>query len=95
MSTERRSVPWEQHFQTILITLITGALIFAANYFYTDNRAKADFEAKAVSTGNQLQALTKEVYEMRGDLRTLQLNYARREEMKELEIRVRALEIRR
>lgn len=85
-SHERRShVTLERHIQTILISVCTGALFFAANYIYTGN------EAKAVQK-TQLEALTTQVIEMRADLKALQNNYVRKEEFREMEIRVRQLE---
>ena len=83
---ERRShANLERHLQTILISLCTGALLFAANYFYTDNRSKAVQQT-------QLEVLTVQVIEMRADLRALQTNYVKRDELKELDARVRELE---
>ena len=85
---ERRStVALERHLQTILISVCTGALFFAANYVYTDNQSKAVQKT-------QLEALTTQVMEMRGELKALQNNYARRDELKELELRLRQLESR-
>lgn len=77
----RSSANMERHFQTILISIITGAIIFAANYFYTDNRGKAVQQT-------QLEVLTAQVIEMRADLRSLQTNYVRREELREVENRL-------
>lgn len=76
----------EQHIQTILIAVITGALFFAANYMFSDN------EARGVQQG-QLRVLTDQIIEMRGELRSLQNNYVRREEFKELETRLRSVEL--
>jgi predicted mannosyl-3-phosphoglycerate phosphatase (HAD superfamily) len=75
----------ERHFQTILISIITGAIIFAANYFYNDNRGKAVQQT-------QLEVLTAQVIEMRADLRALQTNYVKREELKDIDARIRELE---
>lgn len=75
----------ERHIQTILISVVTGALMFAANYFYNDNRSKAVQQT-------QLEVLTAQVIEMRADLRAMQTSYVRREEYKELEQRLRELE---
>lgn len=84
----RSSANLERHIQTILISAITGALMFAANYIYSDNRSKAVAQT-------QLEVLTGQVIEMRADLRALQTNYVKREEYKDLEARVRALELQR
>ena len=75
----------ERHFQTILISLITGAILFAANYFYNDNRSKAVQQT-------QLEVLTAQVIEMRADLRSMQNTYVKREEYRDLETRVRSIE---
>jgi Tfp pilus assembly protein PilN len=83
----RSSANMERHIQTIMISVITGALMFAANYFYNDNRSKAVQQS-------QLEVLTGQVIEMRADLRSLQNSYVKREEYKELETRVRHLEAR-
>lgn len=84
-STESRASAIERHIQTILITVITAALIFAANYFYSDNRQKAVAQT-------QLEVLTAQVIEMRADLRALQNNYMKREDYKELDLRLRDIE---
>lgn len=84
----RTSANIERHLQTVLISIITGAIVFAANYVYNDNRQKAVAQT-------QLEVLTVQVIEMRADLRAMQSSYVRRDEIKELEARVRALEVRR
>lgn len=85
---ERRSgATIERHVQTIMITLITGALFFAANYFYTDNKGKAVQQT-------QLEVLTSQVIEMRADLKSLQANYVKHSDFKDLESRVRVMELR-
>lgn len=83
----RSSANMERHIQTVLISVITGALMFAANYFYNDNRSKAVQQT-------QLEVLTAQVIEMRADFRAMQNSYVKREEMKELESRLRLLEAR-
>lgn len=75
----------ERHVQTILISVITGAILFAANYFYNDNRSKAVQQT-------QLEVLTAQVIEMRADLRSMQNTYVKREEYRDLETRVRSME---
>lgn len=75
----------ERHVQTILISLITGAILFAANYFYNDNRSKAVQQT-------QLEVLTAQVIEMRADLRSMQNTYVKRDEYRDLETRVRSIE---
>lgn len=75
----------EQHIQTVLISIATGALLFAANYFYNDNREKA-------VSKSQIELLTVQVIEMRGDIKTLQINYVRPQEVQDLQRRVLDLE---
>ena len=68
---ERRYVGnMERHVQTILISIITGSIVFAANYVYSDSRDKAVQQT-------QLQVLTSQVID----------------QVKDLEQRVRALEV--
>lgn len=78
----------ERHVQTILISIITGSIVFAANYVYNDSKDKAIQQT-------QLQVLTSQVIEMRAEVRALQGNYVKVDQVKELEQRVRALETRR
>lgn len=85
MEDRRSTANLERHVQTILISLCTGALFFAANYVYSDNRTKAVQQT-------QLEVLTAQVIEMRTELRALQSAYARRDELKELDVRLRQLE---
>ena len=77
----------ERHFQTIMISVITGAIIFAANYFYNDNKSNAVQQT-------QLQVLTGQVIEMRADLRAMQNNYVSRAEFAVHEQRLQAIEAR-
>jgi hypothetical protein len=75
----------ERHLQTILITFITGSVIFAANYFFTDK------ESKAVLLTN-LTHLTSQVHEMRSDIRTMRAEQASKAQVDDIESRLRALE---
>lgn len=75
----------ERHIQTVLISVVTGSLIFAANYFYSDNRDKA-------VSKSQLEVLTVQVLEMRNDIRSLQSNYVKAEEVRDMQRRVLELE---
>lgn len=85
ISELKRDGNQERYIQTILISVITGSIGFAANYVYSDSRDKAVQQT-------QLQVLTSQVIEMRAEVRALQGTYVRREEIKELEQRVRQLE---
>lgn len=75
----------ENHIQTILISIITAALVFAATYFYNDNKEKA-------LSKSQLEVLTVQVFEMRADVKSLQLNVVRPDEVRDLQRRVLNLE---
>lgn len=75
----------ESHIQTILISIITAALVFAATYFYNDNKEKA-------LSKSQLEVLTVQVFEMRADVKSLQLNVVRPDEVRDLQRRVLDLE---
>ena len=75
----------ESHVQTILISIITAALVFAATYFYNDNKDKA-------LNKSQLEVLTVQVFEMRADVKSLQLNVVRPDELRDLQRRVLDLE---
>lgn len=83
---ERRTdVNVERHLQTVLISIITGAIVFAANYIYNDNKQKGVQQT-------QLEVLTTQVIELRADVRAFQSNFVRREEYNELKERIRELE---
>lgn len=83
----RRGSAIEQHIQTVLIAIVVGSLTFAASYFFND---KAD---KAV-LATQLGELTRQVAEMRGELRAANTNFATRESSIDHENRLRTLELR-
>lgn len=82
----------EQHIQTVLISVITGALMFAANYFYSDNKSKAVLQTQLEVLTAQVVAMSSDIRAMSADMRALQTNYVKREELKELEARLRYLE---
>lgn len=75
----------ERHLQTILITIITGSIVFAANYFFTDK------ESKAILLTN-LSNLTAQVSEVRAELRVMREQQAKQTHVDEIERRVRELE---
>jgi|GEM_PF-6196964 len=75
----------ERHIQTILISVVTGSIIFAATYFFND---KSD---KAVLV-QQIATLTNHVMELRADIKAMQSNYVTKDEFKDHEQRLRLLE---
>ena len=84
---ERRfSETMERHVQTILIAIITGSIIFAANYFFSDNSDKAVQKS-------QLQVLTGQVIELRADIKAMQGTYAKQDSLLQLDNRVRQAEV--
>lgn len=83
---DRRSAAnMERHVQTILISIITGAIFFAGSYFFTDTDAKA-------TQRTQLATLTTQVIELRADIRAMQNSYVQKADFVELEIRLRRAE---
>jgi len=74
-----------KHVQTILVTLATGGIIFAASYIYNDAQSKATQTA-------QLSLVITQVIEMRSEIKDLQSAQATKVDLKELEARLRALE---
>lgn len=84
-SERRSSVNMERHLQTVLISIITGAIVFAANYIYNDNKLKGVQQT-------QLEVLTTQVIELRADVRAMQNGFVRRDELDELKDRVKDLE---
>lgn len=75
----------ERHIQTIMIALITGSIVFAATYFFNDNSSKAVLV-------NQLNQLSTQLQELRGDVRNMQNQLVPKEQYNDHEIRLRALE---
>jgi outer membrane murein-binding lipoprotein Lpp len=80
-NTDRRSGTLERHIQTVLISVVVGVLAFAGNYFFSDKADKAVLVA-------QLSALTQQVAEMRGEVRSM----ASKETTADHEARIRANE---
>jgi len=76
---------FSKHLETILTAILTATIVFTADYIYTDNKQKAVLTV-------QLEALTKQVLEMRADIRSLQIDYAKAGDVIKLEERVRAIE---
>ena len=75
----------ERHVQTILISVVTGAIVFSASYFFNDK------SEKAVLT-TQMAALNQQVSELRGEVRAMQANFATKDNLIDHEARIRALE---
>lgn len=84
-SPESKGSNIERHLQTILISIITGAIFFSASYFFNDKSDKA-----VLST--QLAALTSQVVDMRAELRSMQAVYGTKDVDADHEARLRILE---
>lgn len=83
-ATPKRSLI-EQHFQSVLLAIITAALIYSGTFVV---QARED----AVRTASQLAALTSEVAGLRSQLGVLQGSYVQRDDWKDHESRLRHLE---
>lgn len=86
--TERKSSLIERHLQSVLLTLITAALLYSGSFVV---QARED----AVRTAAQLAALTSEVAGLRSQLGVMQGSYVQRDDWKDHESRLRHLEGRR
>lgn len=71
--------------QTVLISLVTGGIMFSAGYFFTDKADKA-------ATRVQLENLVIQVNELRADIRAMQQSFVRRDEFVDHEARIRKVE---
>lgn len=86
--TERKSSLIERHLQSVLLALITAALLYSGSFVV---QARED----AVRTSSQLSALTSEVAGLRAQLTVMQGSYVQRDDWKDHESRLRHLEGRR
>lgn len=75
----------EQHFQSVLLAIITAALIYSGTFVV---QARED----AVRTASQLVALTNEVAGLRNQIGVMQGNYVQRDDYRDHEARLRHLE---
>lgn len=75
----------EQHFQSVLLAIITAALIYSGTFVV---QARED----AVRTASQLAALTSEVAGLRSQIGVMQGNYVQRDDYRDHEARLRHLE---
>lgn len=76
----------ERHIQTIALFVITSVLAFTANTLWqqrTDNAVVSE----------QLKTLSQQIVELRADVKAMQGNYVTREDYRDHEGRIRALEM--
>lgn len=85
---ERKGSLIERHFQSVLLALITAALLYSGSFVV---QARED----AVRTAAQLTALTTEVSGLRAQLAVMQGSYVQRDDFRDHESRLRHLEGRR
>lgn len=78
----------EQHAQSVLLAVITAALIYSGSFVL---QARED----SVRTAAQLATLTSEVAALRVALTGMQGNYTSRDDYRDHEVRIRQLEARR
>lgn len=81
----RHTGAMERHLQTVLISLVVGAITYSAAYFFND---KAD---KAV-LASELRALTNQVAEMRGEVSSMRGAFASQKNVDDHEARIREIE---
>ena len=81
----RRVRLWEQHLQSVLLALITAALIFAAT-------SLVDAKALQATLVAQIAALSNQVARLEGSVSTVQANHVSRTEFMVHEQRLQTLE---
>lgn len=82
---ERKRSLIEQHFQSVLLAVITAALLYSGTFVV---QARED----AVRTAAQLAALTQEVSGLRAQIGVMQGSYVQRDDFRDHENRLRHLE---
>lgn len=75
----------EKHIQTILVSLITGAIVFASSYVFNDKSDKAVL-------ASQLQTISAQVAELRSEVRASSVSFATKDSHIDHENRIRTLE---
>lgn len=75
----------ERHVQTILVSLVT----MAVGYLVSDQISSGKV---AAATNTQMEFLTRQVVELRADIKSLQVTYVRAEQFNDHEVRLRQLE---
>lgn len=84
-SSRRKGSIIEQHAQSVLLAIITAALIYSGTFVV---QARED----SVRSAAQLAALTTEVAALRAQLAVMQANYVGRDDFRDHEARLRHLE---
>jgi TolA-binding protein len=88
MAVRQKVITWERHGQTIMLSIITAALLSAASILYSSNAIQA-------SMAVEIRNLTSQVAELKGNISAMQQNYITRVEFNTHEARLQSLEQRR
>lgn len=78
--------PFEKHFQTILVSIITAAIIFVATFVYSNNRQTGELALK-------LEFVSTQLVELKTKMDFMSSSYVTKPDFNELEKRVRVLEV--
>jgi hypothetical protein len=84
----RRVRLWEQHGQTIMLAVITGALAYSGN-------ALVDSKAAQAAMAAELRSMTANLHRLEGAVTSMQLQYVTRAEFAVHEQRIQTLESKR
>jgi Tfp pilus assembly protein PilN len=84
-SDDSRSV-LERHFQTIILSLATAAILFTSSFVYTTRAEVSVMQA-------QITVLSNQILELRADIKAMQSMYVLKEDFHNLENRFREHEL--
>ena len=76
----------ERHFQTIILSLATAAILFTSSFVYTTRS-----EVSIMQT--QITALSTQIIELRADIKSMQTNYVLKDDFRALEAKFREHEL--
>ena len=88
----RKSSKLEQHIQTIMIAVVTGAIMWMGSYFFTDKAEKAVLANEVSTISRQLSSLQAELKEVKTELQFLRSGFVTRDQFQDHEERLRLLE---
>lgn len=83
--TSTKSNVWERHAQTIIVSVILAAILFASGFIFT---TKSELE----SMKQHMNFMSQQLMELRTDIKLLRDSYVSREEFRDHETRLRDLE---
>lgn len=82
---ERDAGVLERHAQTILISIITAAILFSASFMYTSN-------SSVTSMATRVEFMSAAINKLESKIDMMNTNYAKREDLEKMDERVRTLE---